>query len=433
MKRASIHTLGCRLNQAESTLLAERLTEAGYTLVPFGESADLGILHTCTVTREADAKSRKLIRQFIRKNPQAFTAVLGCYAEMGGDALSDIEGIDLILGNQEKLNVLRYVGEGKNAAPVVVRDRIDGRDFSVEFTGTGPRLTQRANLKIQDGCDFMCSFCIIPFARGRARSRNLDNLAAEAESLVERGAKEIVLNGVNLGAYAHDGRSVLDVVDRLNQIAGLKRIRIGSIEPMTIPDGIVERMRDSAHALVPHLHIPFQSGSNRVLEAMRRTHTREQGLDFLAKAAEHVPGMGLGTDLMVGFPGETQEDFADTCSFLRDSPLSYAHIFRYSERPGTAACRMAAKIAPEVAERRSAELHSIGEAKTRKFIERHRGISVEVLFETLEDGRWVGHTGNYLRVAVASDENLANQFRKVTIERIENGIVCGLIATPTLD
>jgi len=425
MKRASIHTLGCRLNQAESALLAERLTEAGYTLVPFGEPAELGILHTCTVTREADAKSRKLIRQFIRKNPHAFTAVIGCYAQMGAGALADIEGIDLILGNQEKLNVLHYVGEGKNAAPVVARDRIGRRDFIVEFSGAGPRLTQRANLKIQDGCDFMCGFCIIPFARGRARSRDLDNLAAEAESLVARGAKEIVLNGVNLGVYAYKERSVMEVVDRLNQIAGLKRIRIGSIEPMTIPDGLFERMAAPAHALVPHLHVPFQSGSNRILEAMRRSHTREQGLDLLAKAASQVSGIGLGTDLMVGFPGETEEDFADTCSFLRDSSLGYAHIFRYSERPGTAACRMPGKVAPEVAESRSAELRAIGEAKHRAFGERHIGACLEVLFETQDTGRWIGHTGNYMSVAAISAEDLANQLRKVTIERVEKNVLAG--------
>jgi len=273
-KRACLQTLGCRLNQAETHLIRERLEARGYAIVPFGEPADLGIINTCTVTNEADAKSRKAIRGFIRKNPDAYVAVIGCYSQMGAKAIADIGGVDLIVGNQEKLNVLDYVTAGKNESALIVRDRIDRDAFTIGLTNEAPAFTRRANLKIQDGCDFMCSFCIIPFARGRARSREMDNLLAEGRQLVQRGAKELVLTGVNIGTYAYDGQTIVDVVDLLDQIDGLDRIRISSIEPTTIPEALFERMRDGGSALVPHLHVPVQSGSDRVLRLMRRRTCR---------------------------------------------------------------------------------------------------------------------------------------------------------------
>lgn len=413
-KRASVHTLGCRLNQSESTLLLEKLAEAGYEVVPFGEPADLGIVNTCTVTHEADAKSRKLVRSFIRRNPHAYTAVIGCYAQMGSKALSEIEGIDLIVGNQEKLNVLDYVAHGKNPSPMIVRDRIVRDDFTIEPVG-GTGLHRRANLKVQDGCDFMCAFCIIPFARGRARSRAMDNLLEEAHALVARGAKEIVLTGVNIGTYAYEGLALLDVTDRLNDIEGLARIRISSIEPTTIPGALFERMSDVGHALVPYLHIPLQSGSDVVLKAMRRQYTRGDYMAFIEKADAMVPDICIGTDIMVGFPGETDRDFEDTASLLADSPLVYAHVFKYSERDGTASQRMAGKIDPHVQNARSARLRLISARKQRQFHERHAGREADVLFEQEENGYWTGYTGNYIRVAVCSEEALENRLRRVRL------------------
>jgi len=329
-KRASIHTLGCRLNQAESALLAEMLTAAGYEIAPFGEAADLGVIHTCTVTQEADAKSRKLVRQFIRRNPEAYTAVIGCYAQMGANTLADIPGIDLIIGNQEKLHLLDYVAAGKNTTPLIVRDRFVRNDFSIAFAATDTPLSRRANLKVQDGCDFMCSFCVIPFARGRARSRDLDNLLGEARSLVARGAKEIVLTGVNVGLYDYAGHTLVDVVDLLDGLDGLARIRISSIEPTTAPEALLDRMADPGHRLVPYLHLPMQSGADRVLKAMGRRYTSREFLDFARSAAARVPDLGAGTDILVGFPGETDEDFEETCSLFEESPCFYAHVFRYS-------------------------------------------------------------------------------------------------------
>jgi threonylcarbamoyladenosine tRNA methylthiotransferase MtaB len=422
--RASVHTLGCRLNQSESSLIVERLEAEGYEVVPFGQSADLGIINTCTVTGEADAKSRQLVRSFIRKNPEAYTAVIGCYSQMGYKALSEIEGVDLIVGNQEKLSVLDYVAAGKNDTPLIVRDRIERDDFTMEIVGNAP-VTRRANLKIQDGCDFMCSFCIIPFARGRARSRAMDNLLDDARRLLERGAKELVLTGVNVGTYAYEGLTIVDVVDRLDALHGVERIRISSIEPTTIPEALFERMRDANHALVPYLHIPLQSGSNRVLGLMKRRYTREEFLSFVELADAAVPGLCIGTDVLVGTPGETDEDFMETFQLLADSPIAYAHVFRYSERKGTPASRYADKVEPQTMSRRSAAIRRLSDAKRRSFYELHHGQVVEVLFEHQENGFWAGYTGNYIRVAVRSSEQLVNELRDVQLTELRGDFALG--------
>jgi len=424
-KRASLHTLGCRLNQSETNVLAEKLCEAGYELVPFGEDADLAIINTCTVTHEADAKSRKLVRQFIRKNPQGYTAVIGCYAQMGAQALAEIEGVDLIIGNQEKLNVLDYVAAGKNPTPLIVRDRLDRDDFEIAFAGVGPPLHQRANLKIQDGCDFMCSFCIIPFARGRARARALGNLLDEARSLVARGARELVLTGVNIGTYAWEGRTILDVVEALNAMPGVERIRISSIEPTTIPNELLAWMRDPLHALLPYLHVPLQSGSDRILDLMRRRYTRAEYMDFVRHAAAAVPGIGLGTDIMVGFPGETDADFEDTLAVLEGTPLFYAHVFKYSERSGTATARMAERTDVRAANARSARLRKASADKTIAYARSLVGGCAEVLFEQAEDGYWTGYTPNFVRVATRSNDDLENQVCRVRLDSVQGDLMFG--------
>src|SRR5690625_4249399 len=225
MLKASIHTLGCRLNQSESNLIRDKMEKVGYEIVPFGEDADLAVINTCTVTNLADAKCRNAIRSFTRKNPEAFVAVVGCYSQMGYKAIAEIPGVDLIIGNQDKLSVLDFVNLGKNERPVIIRDRIDEKDFSIAFDGALP-FHHRANLKVQDGCDFMCSFCIIPFARGRSRSRELGNLLEEARGLAERGVRELILTGVNIGTYDFENNDILTIVDRLNDIPGIDRIRI---------------------------------------------------------------------------------------------------------------------------------------------------------------------------------------------------------------
>ncbi len=426
-KRASLYTLGCRLNQAESNLFAEKLQEAGYEIVSFGEAADLGIIHTCTVTREADTKSRKMIRQFIRTNPQAFTVVLGCYAQVGSAALAEIEGVDLIVGNQDKMDFLDYVRQEKNASPMIIRNSIKRAPFTLNFARTLPVTCRRENLKIQDGCNCMCSYCIIPFARGRVRSRALNDLLEEARLRVDAGAQEIVLTGVNIGTYAYEGGALPEVVDALNEIPGLRRIRISSLEPKTIPESLFEMMCDPEHALVPYLHIPLQSGSNRILQAMRRTYTREEYIEFVEKAAACVPDIGIGTDIMVGFPGETEEDFAQSYNLLAETPLFYAHVFKYSDRNGTLASRMSGKIPPPMANERSLRLRRLSEKKTNEFAASFVGKTQEVLFEQEISGRWVGYSENYLRVSVESSFSLKNQIFQVYLQRQNDGELWGSV------
>jgi threonylcarbamoyladenosine tRNA methylthiotransferase MtaB len=426
-QRASIHTLGCRLNQSESVLLEEQLRGAGYTLVPFGAPADLGVIHTCTVTREADAKSRQAVRRFIRANPDAYTAVIGCYSQLGYRTLAEIEGVDLIVGNQEKLNLLHYVAQGRQNTPVVVRDTIDREDFALEVAGDAA-IGRRTNLKVQDGCDFMCSFCTIPFARGRARSRDFGNLLDEARALARRGARELVLTGVNVGTYAHHDRDIADVVDALAALEGVARVRISSIEPTTVPERLLERMADPAHVLVPYLHIPLQSGSDAVLARMRRRYTAAEFRGFIEAAAERVPDLCVGTDVLVGMPGESDADFEATRSLLADSPVVYAHVFKYSARRNTPAARMPGQVAPDVMNHRSASLRALSARKRRAFNARYAGRVMEVLFEQRQENRWFGLTGNYVRVAVRSaDEGMAleNTLRPVLLETVAGDFMTG--------
>ena len=422
-KRASIFTLGCRLNQYETEVLRDKLAAGGYEIVEWGAPADLAIVNTCTVTRLAEAKCRQIIRGFLKANPRGFCAVVGCYSQTGTPAIAKIPGVDLIVGNQDKMNVLDYVGAGeKNDVPVIVREKISPEDFTVSFVGDAP-FNERANLKIQDGCNFMCSYCIIPFARGRARSRDFENLLAEAKSLAARGVREIVLTGVNIGTYANSGRDILGVVDALAEISGIDRIRIGSIEPKTIPDGIFDRMSDPAHPLMPFLHLPIQSGCERILRDMRRHYTLAEYTDFAEKIVARVPDICLGTDIMIGFPGETDAEFDETCATFANTPFAYCHTFTYSERAGTPAARRSDQVPVPVRQKRSAALRALSAKKHREFMQKFVGREMEVLFENPAGKNFPGYTRNYLRVVVPASEfpgeNLANQLRSVRISAVE--------------
>jgi len=469
-KRATIYTLGCRLNHAESSLIAERLADAGYVLASSGEAADVCVINTCTVTSEADAKSRKMIRAFVRKNPEAFVAVVGCYAELAAEAIAGIPGVDLVLGTQNKLDVLEYISESKNPTPIVVRREIDTGGFTIPLCGSNAptrtarsqvqlgneransnaptrRLGHRANLKIQDGCNQWCSYCVVPAARGPARSRDFDNTIAEAKSLAERGTKEIVLTGVNVGAYNGNGHTLLDVVDGLNELAGIRRIRLSSIELLAVPEGLVERMADPSHALVPFLHLPLQSGSDRILDRMGRGYKAETFREFVQSAVDGVPDLCVGVDVLVGFPGESQTDFDDTCHTLQESPIAYAHVFKYSDRKGTAAAGMGDKLDPTTLHRRSERARKISQEKRRTFHERYLGKCVEVLFEERDKGSfvplvpklnlgtsyWWGYTGNYIRVAACSNVSLENAVRDVIIAADCGEYVGGALVEAGLD
>lgn len=420
--KASFYTLGCRLNQAETALIASRFQQDGYRVVDFGEHADICVINSCTVTEQADAKCRQIVRQVLRQNPDTFVAVVGCYAQIGTETLQKIDGIDLIVGTQDKLNVLDYIAEPiKAEQPQVVRNRMMRAPFTIQSEGA-LNTTTRANLKIQDGCDFMCSFCVIPFARGRARSRAYFDIQREAMQLLDAGHKELVLTGVNIGTYDFEGKSFLDVVQMLLKLPDLQRLRISSIEPTTIPESLLDLMADS-EKLCPHLHIPLQSGSDRILQSMRRVYSKANFLQFIERAAEKVPDVLIGTDIMVGFPGEDDAAFSESCDLLEQSPLTYAHVFSFSERSGTAATRLNEKVDPRAKKARSKRLHQISERNKNAFYQNFIGKSARILTEDRDKlGRWLGYTDNYIKVAIERKDLKSNQLINVKIADIENGL-----------
>jgi threonylcarbamoyladenosine tRNA methylthiotransferase MtaB len=418
MKRVSLHTLGCRLNQAETAVLETRLRSDGYRVVEFGEPTDLLVVNTCAVTEEAERTCRYVIRKTLRHSPDAFVAVTGCYAQTGVHELRTIPGIDLIVGNQFKwvLPSLLPAPDAlkKQPAPEVLHTRtIDREDFTLPEYGE-PDST-RALLKIQDGCNVMCSFCLIPFARGHERSRLLDDVIQEAEILATGGYREIVLTGVNIGQYRQGDLDLVGLISQLEKVEGLERIRISSIEPTTITNALLDRMASSSK-LCPYLHIPLQSGDDTILSAMNRPYNMETFTHLIHRVVTTIPHLGLGTDLMVGFPGETEEAFEHTLRIARDLPFSYFHVFTYSQRPGTAATKLSDQVPIAVARKRAKKLAELSRLKRLAFAERYIGSTVSVLFESgAIDGCRLGVTANFLKVGIASHIDLTNHLKEVRI------------------
>jgi threonylcarbamoyladenosine tRNA methylthiotransferase MtaB len=411
-KRASLHTLGCRLNHAETSILGEGLRRRGFCLVEFGQPTDLFVLNTCSVTADAERTSRYLIRKTLRHSPHAFVAVTGCYAQTGLGALKRQEGIDLIVGNQFKLDLPAYLPPPdalqKRPSPDIRHTNMIARgDFDLPQFGE-PDST-RALVKIQDGCSAMCSFCIIPFARGRERSRKIGDVLREAESLAARGYREIVLTGVNIGRYQCDGHDFCSLLRQLDRISGLARIRISSIEPTTVSEELFDLMASSTQ-LCPYLHLPLQSGDDGVLLAMNRRHTVKAYIALIEQALCKIPGLGLGTDLMVGFPGETDMAFRNTMAIATDLPFSYLHVFPYSPRPGTAAANRPGAVPSAVRNKRTERLLDLDRAKRLAFHQAQIGSTVQVLFESATPNEYrFGTTPNFTRVAVAVSDNLQNR------------------------
>jgi threonylcarbamoyladenosine tRNA methylthiotransferase MtaB len=428
MPRASLHTIGCRLNHAETALLGDQLRRRGYELIEFGQRTDVVVVNTCSVTDNAEADCRSLIRKIRRTSPDAFVAVTGCYAQTGVDVLQQMEGIDLIVGTQYKMELPRYLTSlERRPAPEVLHTRTVSRDdFTLE--GIGDYQETRANLKVQDGCNFMCSFCIIPFSRGHERSRRPEDILREAEGLVGRGHREVVVTGVNVGRFRCDGLSLADVIRLLESIPGLDRIRISSIEPTTISDEILERMAGPSK-LCRYLHVPLQSGDDGILRAMNRRYTAQEYARFIEKAVRTVPDLGIGTDLMVGFPGETDAVFANTRALAADLPFAYFHVFSYSLRPGTAAAKFAGTVPSATVKARSQELCALSRAKRMQFYHRYLGQTVSVLFETRSrSGLFTGLTDNYIRVGAPADDDLSNQVRSVRLTGAMDGLAVGALA-----
>jgi threonylcarbamoyladenosine tRNA methylthiotransferase MtaB len=418
MKRASLHTLGCRLNQVETTVLAARLQRDGYRVVEFGEPTDLLVVNTCSVTEDAERTCRYVIRKTLKHSPGAFVAVTGCYAQTGVQELRTIPGIDLIVGNQFKWDLPSFLPAPqalkKQPDPEVLHTRtINREDFTLPEYGE-PDST-RALLKIQDGCNVMCSFCLIPFARGHERSRLQDDVTREAEALVARGYREIVLTGVNVGQYRQDELDLVGLIAQLEEIEGLDRIRVSSIEPTTITNALLDRMASSSK-LCPYLHVPLQSGDDAILSSMNRPYNAKEFAHLIQRAIATIPHLGLGTDLMVGFPGETEGAFEHTLHIACELPFSYFHVFTYSQRPGTAAARLPDQVPIAVARKRAKILAQLSRLKRLAFAERYIGSTVPVLFESGEmDGYRLGVTANFLKVAVPSNIDLTNHLKDVRV------------------
>ena len=448
--RAALESLGCRLNHAETEMIRRRLEQAGYRIVPWGEAAEVMVLNSCTVTAQADASSRQALRGARRAQPDARLAIVGCHAQMHAPALAAAGLADLIVGNGNKLAVVEHLladrqesrrtattgGAPRAATPHIVRPPLSRRPFAFDFdpdTLVSEDGGTRAHLKIQDGCDFMCSFCIIPQARGRARPRALDNLLAEARALAGRGVQEIVLTGVNLGTFSEGGARLTDVVDRLDALPGLARVRISSIEPTTVDEGLLERMAARDHKLVPYLHLPLQSGSDAVLAAMRRRYTAAAYVDFAERALGRVPDLCVGADVMAGFPGEDDGRFAETFALLDRLPLATFHVFAYSERPGTPAVRLPGAILPALRRRRVAALRALGDTKRLAFNRRFVGRCLPVLFEKPRHaGVAEGYTEHFVRVKAPAPDAAALRNRVLPVRLLEAGpqAVAGELLAP---
>ena len=427
-RRVTIHTIGCRLNQAESALLSDRFIHSGFVSVPLGEPTDFLVVNTCSVTQEAESDCRRVVRQVLRHSPDATVTVTGCYAQTGVEALRDLQGVDLIVGTQFKMRLPQYleawpVSPKRTQPEVIYSKKIDHENFVID--GVGDYSTTRANLKIQDGCQFMCAFCIIPFARGRERSRRSEDALQEACALAERGHREIVLTGVNIGQYRYDGLELLDLIQRLEGIQGIERIRISSIEPTTIPKSLLEYMSTS-EKLCRYLHIPMQSGDETILKAMNRRYSVREFMEFIDQAVAIVPDLCVGTDVMVGFPGEGEESFANTVAVVKDLPLAYLHVFSFSDRPGTAAVRLPNHVPVQAIKARSRKLAELSRVKRLAFYQRYVGRQVKVLFETQNQHEmWTGLTDNYVRVGVRASGELSNSFKSVVITGISDGLAVG--------
>ncbi len=400
--------------------------------MPFGTETDLLVLNTCSVTEHAEKDCRYAIRKTLRHSPDAFVAVTGCYAQTGAERLRSVPGIDLLVGTQYKMHLADYLPAPtalrKRPAPEVLYTRsIDREDFTLP--GTAYSDSTRALLKVQDGCNFMCSFCIIPSARGRERSRRFGDLVREAEALAEAGHQELVLTGVNIGRYAYQGATLLDVIRRLEAVPGIARIRISSIEPTTVSDDLLIHMAESSK-LCAFLHVPLQSGDDRILEAMHRRYKADDYRWLIEKALRWIPELGLGTDLMVGFPGEDEQAFDATVSLVETLPFSYFHVFSYSPRPGTTAPKLLNPVDSGVIARRSRALAALSSRKAAAFHRASIGRTLPVLFEkSLKNGRRSGTTGNFLRVSVPADQAPPNSIRDTVITGYIDGTALGEVSS----
>jgi len=425
MKKVAFYTLGCKLNFAETSTIARSFEEDGYIRVDFDDPADIYVINTCSVTENADKQFKQIVRKALKTNPNAFLAAVGCYAQLKPEELASVDGVDLVLGAKEKFNITQYIDDlTKNNEGIVHSCEISETDFYVGSYSIGDRT--RAFLKVQDGCDYKCTYCTIPMARGISRSDTIENILNNAKKISDKGIKEIVLTGVNIGDYGkgefgnkkHE-HTFLELVQALDKVEGIERLRISSIEPNLIKDETIDFIAQSK-SFVPHFHIPLQSGSNDILKKMKRRYLRELYVSRVTKIREVMPDACIGVDVIVGFPGETDEHFLETYHFLNELDISYLHVFTYSERDNTEAVLMDGVVPDAVRAKRSKMLRGLSAKKRNAFYESQLGKEKTVLFESDNKQGYIhGFTENYVKVKAPWDPALVNTLHKVKLTKID--------------
>ncbi len=437
MKKVAFYTLGCKLNYSETSTIARQFEQRGFKKVDFNDNPDVFIINTCTVTENADKKCRKLVREAQKISPNGFIAIIGCYAQLKPQEIASIPGVDAVLGASEKFQLLDLLGtfekqksveasasKSKEKAQVYVQEVCHAQNFEASYS-IGDRT--RTFLKVQDGCNYNCSFCTIPLARGKSRSDSIANIVRRAQEIVQTEVKEVVLTGVNTGDFGiQNGKRAerfIDLCKALDQVEGIERFRISSIEPNLLTDEIIAFVATS-NKFVPHFHIPLQAGNDRLLELMRRRYRRELYTERIQKIKALMPHCCIGVDVIVGFPTESEEDFLDTYRFLNDLDISYLHVFTYSERANTYALELTPVVPPKVRAERSKMLHILSDKKRRYFYEQQVGKEFTVLFENdVENGQMHGFTENYVRIQAKYDPLLINTLKLVKLLHINQNML----------
>ncbi len=417
--KVAYYTLGCKLNFSETSTIARQLSDAGYAKVDFDDTPNIYVINTCSVTENADKKCKDLVKKALRVNPEAFITIIGCYAQLKPDEIASIPGVDLVLGANEKFNIIEHLDDlaKKEHAHIENEPIKETKEFVPGFS-YGDRT--RTFMKVQDGCDYFCSFCTIPLARGTSRSSSVENTVKVAEKIAKTGVREIVLTGVNIGDFGKGhNENFFDLVKALDQVDGIDRFRISSIEPNLLSDEIIQFVAKS-NKFVPHFHIPLQSGSDKMLKAMRRRYDTTLYRNRIALINEIMPNCCIGVDVITGFPGETEEEFKKTLSFLTELDVSYLHVFTYSERANTTAVRMDDVVPMKTRKERSKQLRLLSHKKKRAFYEKNVQKTEEVLFEgTEENGHMYGFTSNYVKVKAPYNPLMKNQIAPIRMDEVD--------------
>jgi threonylcarbamoyladenosine tRNA methylthiotransferase MtaB len=426
-KKVAFHTLGCKLNFSETSTISREFINHGFEKVKYSGFADLYIINTCSVTDNADKEARKLIRQAKKRNPNSAIAIIGCYAQLKPESIAKIDGVDLVLGAEEKFNLIKYLDKidlNKTSATIIQSEISETKEFMPSFS-FGERT--RSYLKVQDGCDYTCSFCTIPQARGASRSDSVKKTKEIAMQISKTDIREIVLTGVNIGDFGKNkAETFLDLIFELDTLENIDRIRISSIEPNLLTNEIIQFCYNSKK-FTPHFHVPLQSGSNKILKLMRRRYFAELYKERIEFIKSINPNTCIGVDVIVGFPGEEEEDFLKTYEFINSLDISYLHVFTYSERPNTDALKIDKIVLKEERSKRSKMLHILSDKKKRSFYESFTGNTKPVLFESYKNEKLIGHSDNYIKVEVNGPKELINTIRDVKLIKNQGNIFQGII------